>query len=114
MSAREFSDHRDVHDPLTCELCHAEGVGAELAALRAENERLKVEYDEATQALATELADERTLTNRLRQAAKAILARHYGHCPMGSWVSPGHDVIRAEWDALDAAVALDEEVNDGR
>jgi hypothetical protein len=23
------------HDPLTCELCHAEGVGAELASLRA-------------------------------------------------------------------------------
>ena len=63
--ADHLSDHRDVHDPLTCELCHAEGVGAELAALRAENERLKVEYDEATQALAAELADERTLTGRL-------------------------------------------------
>lgn len=33
-------DRRE-HDPLTCELCHAEGVGAELASLRAENERLR-------------------------------------------------------------------------
>lgn len=29
------------HNPLTCELCHAEGFGAELASLRAENERLR-------------------------------------------------------------------------
>lgn len=29
------------HDPLTCELCHAEGVSAELVALRNENEALK-------------------------------------------------------------------------
>lgn len=31
------------HNPLTCELCHAEGFGAELDALRVENEALKAE-----------------------------------------------------------------------
>lgn len=29
------------HDPLTCELCHAEGVGAELASLKAEVDCLR-------------------------------------------------------------------------
>lgn len=29
----------DRHDPLTCEICHAEGTGAEIAALKAEADR---------------------------------------------------------------------------
>lgn len=41
----------------------------------------------------------------LRAAAKAIVARYGRHCPPGSWQSPGHDVIFAEWDALDAALS---------
>jgi hypothetical protein len=29
------------HDPLTCELCHAEGMGAEIAAVAAERDRYR-------------------------------------------------------------------------
>lgn len=42
--------------------------------------------------------------NALRAAAKATVARHDGYCPPGSWRTPGHDVILAEWAAPDAAL----------
>ena len=37
------------HNPLTCELCHTEGFWAELVALRAEREAMKVDNDRLTQ-----------------------------------------------------------------
>lgn len=43
----------------------------------------------------------------LHAAAAAIYARHANHCPPGSWKTPGHDVIRAEWDALAAALGAE-------
>jgi hypothetical protein len=80
--------------------CPQHGAYAEIARLRAENERLKVEYDEATQALAAELADERTLTNRLRaenerlREALTELADRHHRTIRGSRL---HDPERLDW-----------------
>jgi hypothetical protein len=56
------------------------------------------------------LAELEAALQGLKEAASAIVARHGGYHPMGSWQSPGHDVIRAEWQALYTAL---EEADDG-
>jgi hypothetical protein len=76
------------HDPLTCELCHAEGFGAELVSLRAENEALKAQFTPADlKLMADEISDLcdrvsdggsippvewRRLANKLTQMARAV------------------------------------------
>jgi hypothetical protein len=58
------------HDPLTCELCHAEGMGAEIAAVTAERDDARAEVERLRGVLSIIV----TAPEHAREYAEAALA----------------------------------------